>query len=255
MLKRLRRRLLMPLFRIPDTGLLGLTKLQKHILICGFPRSCTTLLQLMLENGLPQARRFGREVGGWRAATFAWRNHPLLISKVPHDVFRLDALRNFYASRPAGLQIILMIRDPRDVLTSQRKDRHPAEYVVTPQRWLRCYQAVRRHRNAPDVLEARYEDLVGSPQYEQQRMQNFLGLTMAIPFGRFHEVDRPDFDISTLNGLRPIDQTPVARWAHDRHRTRIEQVVRDLPGLPGALVELGYTGDESWIARWRRGAA
>jgi len=39
------------------------------------------MLQMMLENAMPQARRFGCETGGWRAATFAWRNHALLISK------------------------------------------------------------------------------------------------------------------------------------------------------------------------------
>src|SRR5690348_217375 len=95
-LLQLERRLLMPLYRLPDTGLLGLTPLRTHILVCGFPRSGTTLLQLMLENSLPHARRFGREVGGWRAATYAWRNHAVLISKVPHDMFRLDPLRKFY---------------------------------------------------------------------------------------------------------------------------------------------------------------
>jgi hypothetical protein len=248
-LKRVRRRLLMPLFRIPDTGLLGLTQLRKHILICGFPRSGTTLLQLMLENALPQARRFGREVGGWRAATFAWRNHPLLISKVPHDVFRLDALRNFYVSRPASLRIIMMIRDPRDVLTSQRKDRGSDQYVVTPHRWLRYYQAVQRHRHAPDVLEVRYEDLVGASQRQQERIEGFLGVQMSIPFCRFHEVVRPDFDISTLNGLRPIEQSPVARWTDDCHRSRIGEVLAELPGLPEAIVELGYAEDDSWVPR------
>ena len=240
----------MPLFRLPDTGLPGLTPLKKHILICGFPRSGTTVLQLMLENALPQARRFGREIGGWRAATFTWRNHRLLISKVPHDVFRLDALRHFYVGRGATLQIILMIRDPRDVLTSQRKDWDSDRYVVSAHRWQRYYQAVRRQRHADDVLEVRYEDLVSAPLRQQERIESFLGLPMALPFSRFHEVDRPDFDTSTLNGLRPIEQTPVARWAHASHRPRIEQVMRDLPGLPEALVELGYAKDVTlWSGR------
>src|SRR5262252_3756205 len=113
LLKRLRRQLTMPLFRVADTGLFGLTPLRKHILICGFPRSGTTMLQLMIENGIPEAKRFGRETGGWRAATYCLRNHAKAITKVPHDVFRLSPLRNFYATRDVDLKIILMLRDPR----------------------------------------------------------------------------------------------------------------------------------------------
>src|SRR5690242_12570056 len=157
-LKRFRRRTLSPLFRIADTGILGLTPLRTHILICGFPRSGTTLLQLMLENGLPTARRFGREVGGWRAATYCWRNHELLISKVP-----------------------------------------------------RYYRAFRRERLAPDVLEVRYEHLVRDTADEQLRIEQFTGERAQVPFDEFHTVRRPDFDTSTLNGLRPLDQSPLAR--------------------------------------------
>src|SRR3954469_23077934 len=85
-LKRTRRYLRGFLYRLPDTGLLGLTPLRTHILICGYQRAGTTLLQAMAEHALPNARRFGHEISGWRAATFAPRNHAVLISKVPNDL-------------------------------------------------------------------------------------------------------------------------------------------------------------------------
>jgi hypothetical protein len=251
LLKRLRRQVVMPLFRVPDSGVFGLTKLQMHILICGFPRSGTTMLQMMLENALPQARRFGREVGGWRAATFSWRNHPLLISKVPHDVFRLQSLRNFYARRQAKLKIILTVRDPRDVLTSQRNVGGPAGYVVSSDRWCDYYEAFLRHRREPDVLEVRYENLVCNVESEQSRIEGFLDLKMTVPFREFHQVERPDFDTSTLNGLRPIEQSLLARWVQPQHRQRIEQVLAELPQLPQAVMEFGYETVMGWIERWR----
>jgi hypothetical protein len=236
----------MPFFRIVDSGLLGLTPLQKHILICGFPRSGTTMLQLMLENAIPEARRFGRETGGWRAATFAWRNHEKVISKVPHDVFRLAPLRNFYAKRDAELKIILMLRDPRDVLTSQRKSGGPGGYVVSSERWRNYYNAFIRHQNDPDVMIVRYEDLVADVEHQQCRIGTFTGETMSVPFGQFNEVERPDFDTRTLNGLRPIEQTLIARWAHPAQSERIRQVLTELPELPQALVDLDYASDTSW---------
>ena len=83
----------------PDTGLFGLTPLRKHIVICGYPRTGSTMLQLMLEHAYPQARCFMREVPGHRAAMLRLRNHALLVSKQPGDIFRLHQLQNHYAKK------------------------------------------------------------------------------------------------------------------------------------------------------------
>ncbi len=67
---------------------------------------------MMLENGIPSALYFGKEFSGWRAASYAWRNHEIVISKMPHDLFRLDSLRCFYSMRSAELKIILTLPIP-----------------------------------------------------------------------------------------------------------------------------------------------
>jgi Sulfotransferase domain len=254
-LRRMERGVLMPLCRVADTGILGLTPLRLHILICGFPRSGTTMLQMMLENGLPNARRFGREVGGWRAATYSLRNHAIVVSKVPQDVFRLNPLRRFYAGRKAELRIILMVRDPRDVLTSRRKNGGPAGYVVSSARWQRYYDAFCASREAADAVVVRYEDLVKDVAGQQARIERFTGEKMAVPFEQFHTVERPDFDLQTLNGLRPVESSLLRRWAEAEHRARIEQVLRELPLLPGALIDLGYERDDAWADAYRSGFA
>jgi hypothetical protein len=178
-----------------------------------------------------------------------------LISKVPHDVFRLEGLRHFYAHREARLRILLVLRDPRDVLTSQRKTGGPEGYVVSPGRWQRYFRAYIEHRHDPDVLEVRYEDLVSSITVQQSRIERFLDLQMQWPFEQFHEVDRPDFDTSTLNGLRPVERSLVSRWAAEQHRPRIELVLRELPELPQALIDLGYERDAGWIRQWQIGTS
>ncbi len=276
--KRARRRLLAPLYRVADTGLFGLTPLQTHILICGFPASGTTLLQLMVENGLPRARRFGREVGGWRAATYAWRNHAVVVSKVPHDVFRLDPLRAFYASRRAELRVLLMLRDPRDLLTARRPrtgrgaagcGRHTGDdgdstvagacdgggYCVTPDQWRRYWVAFDQHRRDADAHVVRYEDLVVDVGREQRRIEAFVGRPMAVPFADFLTVDRPDFDATALGGRRPLEATRVARWRAPAHAARLSAVLSALPELPTALVGLGYEPDASWAEPYHGPAA
>jgi hypothetical protein len=239
--KRLRRRCLSKIYRLPDTGLFGLTRLRTHILICGFPAAGTTLLQLMLENGLPHARRFGREVGGWRAATYSWRNHAVMISKVPHDLFRLEPLRRFYAGRSAELKVILMQRDPRDLMTATRRScSGKIGYCGDAHLWERYYRAFIRHRDDPDTMVVRYEDLVANAACEQARIEPFVGEPMAIPFSNFNSVERPDFDQTTLCGLRPLEQTRVCRWSLPEHRARIREVLSEVPSLSEAVLELGY---------------
>jgi hypothetical protein len=70
----------------------------------------------------------------------------------------------------------------------------------------------------------------------------------------FHTVERPDFAVQTLNGLRPVEASLLRRWASAEHRPRIEQVLRELPQLPQALIDLGYERDETWTEAYREAA-
>jgi len=250
--KRLRRRLIAPLYRISDTGLFGLTPLRIHILICGYQRSGTTLLQAMLEHALPHARRFGKEFEGWRAATYSWRNHAVMISKVPNDLFQLHRVRNFYQGRQAKLRTILVIRDPRDVLTSKHSATRVGDYVQNPVEWRKFHTYFRLYCNDPDVLVVRYEQLVTDTSGTQARIEAFIGEKVERRFEDFHQELRDDFDTRHLNGVRPVDRSHVGRWALPEHRDRIEGLLlREIPDLCQILVELGYEPDESWVQRWQ----
>lgn len=248
--QRVRRGFQAPFYRIADTGWFGLTSLKQHILICGFPAAGTTLMQLMVENGLPHARRFGKERSGWKAATYSLRNHAILISKQPHDLFRLDPLRRFYETRQADLRIILMLRDPRDLLTSQRPAGQSLQYVGSCDDWRMYYHSFIRQCDRADTLVVRYEDLIGNPAVEQQRVEAFTENKMAVPFESFLSVDRNDFDTTTLCGLRPLDPARISRWREPIHRPRVQQILKQLPELPAALEELGYENDSDWIQRY-----
>jgi len=235
-----------PIYRISDTGLFGLKPLQTHILICGFPASGTTLLQLMLENGLPHAKRFGRERSGWKAATYSLRNHSVMISKQPRDLMRLEPLREFYDSRAAQLKILLMLRDPRDLLTCQRKNADRVDYCGTTAVWKQFYDSFLHQRGQSDTLVVRFEDLIADAQAQQRRIEAFTQQTILVPFTDFMKVDRRDFDTSTLCGLRPLDPSRVSRWRDPAHHQRIRQILTDNPELPASLRELGYETDDRW---------
>ena len=244
--KRWRRRVLGACYRLPDTGWFGLTRLELHVVICGFPRSGTTLLQMALQYAHPQARGFRGETEGWRAASYCRRNHRVLISKVPSDLFELDRLRAFYAGRSARLRVLAMVRDPRDQLTS-RHTLNPL-HLETCRTWRRFYQAFTEQRDQDDVQVVKYEDLVRDAASVQGQIEGFLGLSPGRRFDRFHTADWSGFDQFALNGLRPIDAAGVGRWREPQHAPRISAALRELPELPQALVDLGYESGDTWLA-------
>lgn len=143
-----------------------------------------------------------------------------------------------------------MLRDPRDVLTSQRMIGGPQGYCVGPERWQSYYTAFLSRQRDEGVQVVRYEDLVSDPHEQQKRIEAFTGEISSIPFVDFHAIYRPDFQISTLNGLRPIERTLIARWAEPQHRERLRQMLQCIPELPAALIRLGYEMDDRWISRW-----
>jgi hypothetical protein len=247
--KRWRRRLICPFYRLSDTGLFGLTPLRTHILICGYQRAGTTLLLAMMEYALPEARRFGQETGGWRAATYAWRNHAVMISKVPNDIFKLHRLRKFYRGRKAKLKIILVIRDPRDVLTSKHSVERPGDYFQDIAEWRSYHAHYRLYRDEADVLVVRYEELVADVAGMAARMEAFTGEKFQRPLEEFHKERRTDFDTVPLNGVRPVEQGGVGRWDRPVHQARLRQILREVPDFPEILIELGYEKDATWVQR------
>jgi hypothetical protein len=202
---------------------------------------------------LPNARRFGEETSGWRAATYSWRNHAVMISKVPNDVLKLHQVRNFYKDRKAKLKVIILVRDPRDVLTSKMKAVDLVKYATDLQEWRDYHAHVRLYLNDPDVLLLRYEDLVSDTDGIQRRIDAFTGEPTERPMKDFHKADRSDFDTTPLNGVRPVDRNTVGRWATAEHATRIEQILREVPDFPQILRDLGYEQDDSWVDRWKAG--
>jgi len=241
---------------LPDTGLFGLTPLRKHIVICGYPRSGSTMLQLMLEHAYPEARCFAREVPGHRAALQSLRNHALMISKQPGDIFRLHLLQNYYAKRSAELRPIVMIRDPRDVLTSHHSNQPGREYFLDVEKWSSYDDFVRRHQCSEQVFLLKYEDLAADVAAMQKRLEAFIGEPIVQPISRFHTAVRANFrDLPALNGLRSVDTNSVGRWRDPKHRNRIRQILKAHPSFTRRLITLGYEPDESWSRDYRQKAA
>ncbi|MGB5952223.1 MAG: sulfotransferase [Ornithinimicrobium sp.] len=238
--------------RAVDAGVVG-QRLRTHVVICGFPRSGSTLLQLMIDSCVAQVDSFSTEVEALWAAQHAPRRRPWLVTKLPADVEQIPALRDWYAEHPGSLRALLTVRDPRSVLTSRHAAYPPSRgYYVSPERWRRVDDLVSSLIGAPDVTVVHYEDLVGHPEQVQHSLCAEIGWSVHTPFGRFHEQARPQsLDRMTqgaLGGLRQLDSSGMDAWQAPEHKERLAAVLTELPDLPDLLVERGYADNHDWTS-------
>lgn len=243
--------LLRPLLRVvtslKDGGWFPAERLCQHVVVCGVPRSGTTLFQLMLEGCVSGVGVWGRERRALELAECGRRSHARIMSKRPKDLFLIPEIRAFYADRGVRVQFVVLQRDPRSVLTSKHFSR-PGEYYLSVEEWRHYYVHGEWCRGAADVLSIRYEDLIRHPEEVQQRVLEFTGWEARWSFRDFVEHVPRGFDGRALNELRELDESRLRGWSVEEHRERLAEVLRELPELPRVLVELGYEANEQWLS-------
>lgn len=240
---------------LTDRGWFGRTPLKTHVVMCGFQRSGTTLLQLMIETSVRDLRVFGRERYALDAARFAQRNHAYMLTKRPTDIFLVDRIRELYEQRSADVRFVMVMRDPRAVLTSIHQS-YPDRYSVSVDRWRAVYEHWTWAAQFEDVTIVRYRDLLTRPERVQQQLSEFVGWTVDRSFESFHMSVPQGFNTRALNGVRPIDRRNLNRWRDDAHRDRMRSLLLDtMPELPQRLIELGYETDDAWVHNYVSRAA
>jgi hypothetical protein len=241
---------LCPLLRLID-GLSGQTRhVQQHLVICGFPRSGTTLGQLMIETCVSGIRTYGKERRALEIARYGRKSHPGVVTKRPKDLFLISEIRKFYQRSETAVRFVVFSRDPRAVLTSNHFS-DPGDYYVSPEYWRQIYAHWKWAIQRPDVLSVRYEDLIQSTDTVEDTFSEFSGWQTTRRFRDFLEAVPAGFDGRALNGLRPVDPGHLNRWRREKHRSRLRSLLTDLmPDLPQVLIDLGYENSTDWTADW-----
>jgi hypothetical protein len=237
------------LLAVIDRGWFGATPLRTHVVMCGFPRSGTTLLQLMMETAYPSARTFHRERAALAAVQNTWPGrHEIMMTKRPDDLFWLDEVRERYRGRLPKPLFIISLRDPRAVLTSVHAKK--PGYCVPAEKWRAAYDHIQYNHQFDDVITVEYRDLIEHPRQVQDRLSSFIGCPPQASFDEYLSSVPADFDITALNGVRPLDASGLDRWRAPQYRDRIRQLLRELPELPDRLIEMGYERDRAWTREY-----
>jgi hypothetical protein len=230
---------------VVDRGWFGLTPLRVHVVACGFPRTGSSMLQVMISSCVDDVKTFPEEIDALTAARRELRNEPYLFTKRPTDVHRVEAIRAHYRDRRADVAFVLMLRDPRDVLTSVHQGRLGRGYYVSTERFRGLYDRWVALSSDPDVLVVRYEDLVNDTSRVEQALTDLTGWTVHTPFAQFeqaavHAGPRGSTIEAAMGGLRPVDRSGLARWQAPEHEARVAQVSAEIPELREMIEQMGY---------------
>ena len=184
-------------------------------------------------------------------------------SRRGYDLFDFDRIVEAAAGRKR-LDVIVMLRDPRDILTAF-DPRLPDDYVCAADRSYFVNAQGGPQQILPGVLQIheqiaamagseslpqgvvllRYEHLVDQPHRVQNLLADGLELRFDGDFAQYHtreiESHGPD-----LTGIRPADAPRVPRWRAPHHRARIVDQFTRYPDLFRIVEELGYEEDAGW---------
>jgi hypothetical protein len=165
----------------------------------------------------------------------------VLVSKRPYGWYHEEELKRLTWSHDRhGAGVMLMVRDPRDVLTSTRKDSRDRFYVELD-RWVASARATewvhRRLDGRPRFLMLRYEDVVAEPDAVARRVAATFDLTLRPgieSWGALRaNLERLNLKADrtvALHGVRDFDRGSVGTWRRDTEETAyVASLLNDSP--------------------------
>jgi hypothetical protein len=195
-------------------------RLKTHTFICGCGHSGTTLLANIFANHsdvfIPlretncflKSDRTQERWALWQGrAKESGRSH--FMEKTPRHLLRIDVIRKLVP----GARFMLLVRDGRDVAASYIK--RFGEAKSGSKRWIRNNQIVRSEQASPDVLVARYDELVTDLEATLRTMCNFAGLPYEEALLRYHEAPRNWFgepEMRQGSGKQDQEHKALRNW-------------------------------------------
>lgn len=213
--------------------------LPKRIVICGSPRSGTTLMNELLRC-YDDVHVMNREEYALRFPYLILKKQ-FIATKHPLDFNNFSSIINTF-QEPL---IIYMLRDPRDVIISKHY-KNKDFYLITYPTWQEAITAY-EGLDYDKKLLIKYEDLIENPEAIQRQISEAANLNIKGKFEEFYKsVDNSHQDIKSLGGVRPIDPNNFGKFMRPEHFQRIQQQLRDFPSMSDYLIKYGYEKDRSW---------
>ncbi|MGB3722845.1 MAG: sulfotransferase [Pacificimonas sp.] len=162
----------------------------------------------------------------FRAAGIPLAERKYYVTKRDHGWFRPGMLNDLMAHvRAENMGVVLMVRDPRDVMLSSHSGRGGIDDYVTPAHWHESALAGELLReklaDEPGFLVVRYEDMVSDPEGTAARLSTVFGLTLKADSPGFramaHNVAHSgkafdEYLLEAVGTVRDLDPASVGKW-------------------------------------------
>ena len=249
---------------------------KKQLIICGYPRSGTSLFYNMVASSIQ-----GFNVDEWETSAIdsIWRydNHA---SKAPIDIFNLESIaeKNIHNKE---LCVVVLMRDARDIITSHHQF-SPDDFVIGYQGaysfsgeypdYVKKFDGpgIEKYYSAMlklagndkfNLLVIKYEDVVADPDACQLRMSETFSIEFDGTFSSYHlrkdkhklkyEGKHTSLDKKLEKSSSQVEKKFVKRWADDKYRDRIKEQFTDYPQLFDILIEQGYEKSTDWFEEFK----
>lgn len=187
-----------------------------------------------------------------------------LITKREFGWFEPDAVEELISCIvEENIAVILLVRDPRDVLVSRHAGNDDDEFYVNPKRWQKSVAAgdkiLHAVQDSVPTLTLRYEDIVLNSDECEARLVQELGFTKNPKLGRLSQLadnmnmtgmQANPWMKRALHSLRNFDQRSVGAWKLDPKKAAyLQSMLNDQPDVRRSMEEFmnkhGYEYDES----------
>jgi hypothetical protein len=212
------------------------------IIVCGAPRSGTTLLISILDshkdiisipyetwlfvNKRPK-RWFSSESWNNRFLLFLFKtllvtqpikpHHKRWCEKTPDNVLFIDFIFKLFKRK---VKVIHIIRDGRDVVMSHHSK---LGHFMTPAKWVKYVTAGLKFKDDPLVLTVRYEDIILDFNSTMSKVAEFLKIENTFK-ETFYTETKVDANSSVINGYgnkelysaKPLSKESLNKWRSDK---------------------------------------
>ncbi len=156
----------------------------------------------------------------------------------------------------ANIGLIMIVRDPRDSLTSRHANHGDTEFYLDTERWVRSvtagvelFELLQDHARK---IVIRYEDLVCDPVVTREAIEQRLSIRLDPQIedwsrlkSNLQNIEVSDRLAVALHKVRDFDANSVGKWRHDptclEHWKEITSNTELMPAISDFMARHGYT--------------
>jgi len=229
---------------------------EKPILVGGCGRSGTTLMLAVLgahpkiacldfETGLFLKQKFSSNTKSNHQRNIGAIKSFLSVRGISEEAVRwcektpknVRHLQKIFQDFDDQVQVILMVRDGRDTVTSVHPDH--SGYFISPEEWISDTALSLHWKDNSNVHVVRYEDLILHFEKTAREICDFLKLEWDEKLLSFEKATNVQKNRAWSSGVQAIQSRSIGKWKEEKHQAIVKELLAQ-PKAKNLLAALDY---------------